>query len=110
MIGRAGRLLAEKYFDVRSQACRLENVYKTTCNHFNPAIASEVWRVEDENMPVTDLLVRRLRLLAESRGVKFGFKTGEILKEHARYIELMQQRVKGLGVAVAERDGQIGAG
>jgi len=50
------------------------------------------------------------RLLAESRGVKFGFKTGEILKEHARYIELMQQRVKELGVAVAERDGQIGAG
>jgi len=48
-------------------------------------------------------------LLAESRGVKFGFKTGEIPKEHARYIELMQQRVKGLGVAVAERDGQIGA-
>ncbi len=48
--------------------------------------------------------------MAESRGVKFGLKTGEILKEHARYIELMQQRVKGLGVAVAERDGQIGAG
>jgi len=107
-IGRAGRLLAEKYFDLRSQACRLEDVYKTTCNHFNPEIASEVWRVKDENMPVTDLLARKLRLLAESRGVKLGFKTVDILKEHARYIELMQQRMKGLGVAVAERDGQIG--
>ncbi len=107
-IGRAGRLLAEKYFDVRSQACRLEKVYKTTCNHFNPAIASEVWQVKDENMPVPYLLARKLRLLAESRSAKLGFKTGEILKEHARYIELMQQRVQGLGVAVAQRDGQIG--
>jgi len=107
-IGRAGRLLAEKYFDVRSQACRLENVYKTTCHHFNPAIASKVWQVKDANMPITSLLARRLRLLVESRSAKFGFKTGEILKEHARYIELMQQRVKGLEVAVAERDGQIG--
>jgi len=107
-IGRAGRRLAEKYFDLRSQAGRLENVYKTTCNHFNPAIASEVWRVKDENMPVTDLLARRLRLLAELPNPKVSFETGEILNEHARIIEFMQQRVKGLGVAVAERDGQIG--
>ena len=59
-------------------------------------------------MPVTDLLARRLRLLAELPNPKFGFKTSEILKEHARYIELMQQRVKGLAVAVAKREGQIG--
>ncbi len=59
-------------------------------------------------MPVACLLARRLRLLAESRSAKFGFETGAILKEHARYIELMQQRVKGLGLAMAERDGQIG--
>jgi len=59
-------------------------------------------------MPVTYLLARKLRLLAELRSPKFGFESGEILKEHARYIELMQQRVKGLEVAVAERDGQIG--
>ena len=107
-IGRAGRLLAEKYFDVRTQARRLENVYKTTCNHFNPAIASEVWRVKDENMPVPYLLARKVRLLAELRSPKFGFETGEILQEHARYIEFMQQRVKGLEVAVAQRDSQIG--
>ena len=108
MIGRAGRLLAEKYFDVRSQACRLEDVYKTTCNHFNPEIASEVWRVKDENMPVIDLLARRLELLAELPNPKFSFESGELLKEHARFIEFMQQRVEGLEVAVAERDGQIG--
>ena len=107
-IGQAGRLLAEEYFDVRSQACRLENVYKTTCNHFNLAIASEVWRVKDENMPVTYLLARRLSLLAELPNPKFSFKSGELLMEHARSIEFMQQRVQGLEVAVAERDGQIG--
>jgi glycosyltransferase involved in cell wall biosynthesis len=55
-------------------------------------------------MPVTYLLARKLRLLADLRSAKLGFETGEILKEHARYIELMQQRVKGLEVALAEPD------
>ena len=107
MIGRAGRLLAEKYFDVRSQACGLEDVYKTACNNFNPAIASEVWRVNDGNTPITLLLARKLRLLADLRSTKFGFEAGEMLGEHARYIELMERRVKGLDAGMAERDGQI---
>ena len=59
-------------------------------------------------MPVTDLLARKLELLAELPNPKFSFKSGELLMEHARSIELMQQRVKGLEVAVSERDGQIG--
>ena len=73
-----------------------------------PSVSDKV-AVKDEDMPVTYLLARRLRLLAELGSAKFGFETGEILKEHARYIELVQQRVQGLEVAVAERDGQIGA-
>ena len=32
-----------------------------------------------------------------------------MLKEHARYIELMEQRMKGLDAGVAERDHQIAA-
>jgi glycosyltransferase involved in cell wall biosynthesis/uncharacterized coiled-coil protein SlyX len=107
MIGQAGRLLAEKYFDVRSQACCLENVYETARNNFNPVIASEVWRVNDENSPVTLLLARKLRLLADLPNTNIAFEAGEMLREHARYIELIQQRVKGLEAGVAERDGQI---
>jgi len=37
-IGRAGRLLAEQYFDVKSQARRLEQLYKVACANFDPGL------------------------------------------------------------------------
>lgn len=103
MIGRAGRLLAQKYFDVRSQACLLEAVYKTACNNFDPAIASETWRDAGPNTPVTLLLARKLKLLAAS-STKLEFAAGDILREYARYIEFVQRRVAGLETVIAERD------
>lgn len=106
-IGRAGRVLAEKYFDVRCQAGVLDKVYKAACNDFNPTIASEVWRAADEKTAVTLQLARKLSLMADLRGTQFGFEAGDLLRGHARYIELMQQRVKGLDAGVAGRDGQI---
>ena len=108
-IGRAGRRLAEKYFDVRVQAGRLEDIYKTACKNFSLALASEIWRAADENTPVALLLARKLRFLADLSGTKFRADAGEMLREHARYIELMQERVNGLDVSVAERDRQIAA-
>lgn len=107
MIGRAGRQFAEKYFDLRSQARRLEDVYKIACNNFNLAIASEIWRVEDENIPIALMLAHKLSLLADLHSTKYGFKAGEMLREHARYIELMQHRVQALDAGVVKRDGQI---
>ena len=46
-------------------------------------------------------------MLAELRDKEGGFEVGDILREHARYIELMQRRLRGLAEALAERDGQI---
>ncbi len=106
-IGQAGRRFAEKHFDVKLQAKRMENVYKIACDNFNPTIAAEVWRTGEENTPVALLLARKLKLLVESHSAKFNFEAGEILKEHARYIELMQMRVKGLETGIVNRDGQI---
>ncbi len=103
-IGRAGRLLAEKYFDVRSQACRLEGVYKTACNNFNPAIASKVWQEEGPGSPVTLLLARKLRLLADSCGPQCGFEVAEMVMTHEKYMEHLHQRVKGLEMSIEERD------
>ncbi len=107
MIGRAGRNVAEKYFDVRKQARRLEDVYKTACCNFNPAIASEIWRTKDEDNPIGLLVARRLRLLADVRAARSDFHASEMLKEHARYIELMERRVRGLETTMAERDRPI---
>jgi glycosyltransferase involved in cell wall biosynthesis len=103
-IGRAGRRLAEKYFDVRAQTSLLEDVYKTACRNFNRAMASEIWRATGEKTPVALLLARKLRLLADSGSAESEFGTCDILREHARYIERMQQRVGGLEAAIAERD------
>jgi len=100
-IGQAGRQLAEKYFDVRSQARLLEMVYKTARDHFDPAIALETWRDADEATPVTSLLARKLRLLAAS-SAKLEFAARDILTELARHIEQMQQRVGGLEAVIAE--------
>jgi len=102
-IGRAGRLIAEKYFDVRSQARRLEVVYKTACNAFNPTIASEAWSGAGPNTAVTQLLAHKLSLLASSNA-KLEFSAGDMLREHSHYIEFLQRRVGGLETVIAEQD------
>jgi glycosyltransferase involved in cell wall biosynthesis len=106
-IGQGGRKFAEKYFDLQKQATRLENVYKIACDNFYPDIAKDLWLNADKNSSVTLLLARKLNLLADSQATKFSQEVGEILKEHARYIGVMQRRVGGLEVEMAERDGQI---
>ncbi len=106
-IGQGGRQFAEKYFDVKSQAKRMANVYKIACDNFDPVIAAEVWRTGDENTPVAVLLARKLKLMADSNGAKFSFEAGEMLKEHARYIDSMQLRLQGLEASIAGCDGQI---
>jgi glycosyltransferase involved in cell wall biosynthesis len=118
-IGRAGRLLAEKYFDVRSQARRLEAVYNTACVKFDAAIASKVWCANGKKVSVASRLANRLRSLADADTTKFSFGAAEMLRQHADYIESMQSRVEGLertihdersdplNHAVAERDRRI---
>ena len=101
-IGRAGRLIAEKYFDVRSQARRLEEVYRTACNLFSATIASQTWSGAGPNTTVTQLLARKLRLLA-SANANLGISAGDMLREHSRYIEFLQRRVAGLESVIAEQ-------
>lgn len=107
-IGQAGRKFAEKYFDIKLQTGRMATVYQIACENFDPVIAAKVWRVKDANTPVTLLLAHKLKLLADSHGTKYGFEVGELLMEHAKYIELMQLRVAGLEVGIADRDELIG--
>jgi len=102
-IGQAGRLMAEKYFDVRAQARCLEDVYKAAYNIFNPALAAEVWKQADENTSLTLLLARKLKLLAASSR-KLDIAAADILMEYARSLEYMQRRVGGLETVIAKRD------
>jgi hypothetical protein len=102
-IGQAGHRLAVKYFDVRWQTRRLEDVYKAGWNIFNREIAAETWRDADANTPVTLLLARKLRLLACSTA-KLEFSADDILREHAKYLEFASRRVIGLETLIAERN------
>jgi GT2 family glycosyltransferase/glycosyltransferase involved in cell wall biosynthesis len=99
-IGMAGRRLAEKYFDARFQARRLESLYKIACDRFNPSIAREAWRDTTQSTPMPLLLSRKLRLLADLDHVKLECSAKNLLLEHSRHIELMQQRVSGMGKAL----------
>jgi hypothetical protein len=101
-IGRAGRLLAEKYFDVRLQTRHLEQVYKAACERFNPIVASETWKDAGPDTPVILLLARKLKLLATSN-IKLECTASDILMEFARYIEFAQKRVGGLESFISER-------
>jgi glycosyltransferase involved in cell wall biosynthesis len=106
-IGRAGRLLAEKYFDVRSQARLFEDVYKTACSDFNSAIASAVWQSADGDLRIALVLARKLRLLANLLGVECRLNTANLLRQYADNVEWTERRVIGLEESVNERDSQI---
>jgi len=106
-MGRAGRVIAEKYFDVRAQAALLEAVYNKACRNFDFTIASKVWKSADEDEPVAFMLARKLRLLAKTRLMEVRFDTGELLRKQANYIESMQRRVMALEKGIDERDSQI---
>jgi hypothetical protein len=108
-IGRAGRRLAEKYFDVRVQARQLKNIYEDACKAFNPAIAAKLWCTADPNTPGPLLLAKKLRLLSDSNGTKFSGLGPGIIREYARYIELTQARVTGLDTSLAEQAREIAA-
>ena len=95
-IGQAGRLLAEQYFDVKSQARGLEQLYKVACAGFDPGLSSAIWPRENLNEPVPLRLARKLRLLADLGKRQSECSTGDLFIEHAHYIELMHQRVEGL--------------
>jgi len=107
MIGRSGRILAEKYFDVRNQARRLEGVYNVARGNFNPEVASEIWRTKTKDIPIQLLVARKLRLMADMCDTKMIFEKSPMMREYARHIELMEQRVRNLEAEVAKRDVQI---
>ncbi len=106
-IGRAGRLLAEKYFDVRAQACRLEGVYRAARNNFNPVIASNVWQEGGQVSPVTLVLARKLRLMSDLCKPQCDFKVSEMVWIHGEYMEHLHQRVRGLESRIEERDALV---
>jgi glycosyltransferase involved in cell wall biosynthesis len=106
-IGQAGRLFAEKYFDLEIQARKLANVYKIACENYDPMIAREIWQIMDKNSPVTLLLARKLKLMADRKSNKSNSEVSGLLKEYARYIGLIQFRLDGLDVVIGERDLQI---
>lgn len=105
-IGRAGRLLAEKYFDVRSQARILETIYHDACNSFDAASASEIWAHADIDTPLRLLLARKLELLAGS-SAKAECSAPDLLREYGRFLRIMHRRLNGLEEALGWRDSAL---
>ncbi|MCZ6799080.1 MAG: glycosyltransferase family 4 protein, partial [Nitrospirae bacterium] len=107
-IGRAGRLLAEKYFDVRVQATHLEEVYNSARLNFHSAISANIWQGKGVNFPFELRLALKLRLLASSEGATHIGDAGRLLQEYAKLMERMYQRIKGLEDRLAQEKGSVG--
>ena len=95
-IGRAGRLLAEKHFDVRGQAEKLEKVYTSTCLNYNPAASAEFWQRPGDHCSFEMRLALKLRSLARSENPSLKADSGGLLVEYAKLTERTQQRIIGL--------------
>lgn len=106
-IGQGGRKFAEKYFDIKSQASRMEGVYRSATSIFSATIASAIWQRQVYKDSVDLMLARKLNLLADSYSEKSRVEVPGLLREHARLIESKKSRVFGLEAATVERDGLI---
>lgn len=106
-IGRAGRDLAEKYFDARIQAGCLEAVYTAVCSHFDPELASQVWRNTGQDPHVNMLLARKLRLISERKAEHSALDARQLLKTHVNFIESTWRRLHSLESVAYGRECQI---
>jgi len=107
-IGRAGRFLAEKYFDISIQATHLEKVYNSARLNFHPAISANIWQGQGENFPFELRLALKLRLLANSEGAVHIGNAGGLLQEYSSLMERMYQRLKGLEDRLAQEQSGVG--
>ena len=112
-IGRAGRRLAEEYFDVSKQVRRLEDVYRTACDRFSSEIALEVWRDTDELVPVPFRLARKLERIVNGGDKKLTQREKDLMQVHAQCIRSLHKRLGHLEqrisaqVAIATRERMI---
>jgi hypothetical protein len=100
-IGAAGRQFAQRHFDIKQQAARLEQAYQAACSNFDATIAATVWQTPVQNATVDLMLARKLGLMADSSNAVTSVSVQSLLQEHARLMESKQARVLGLETAIA---------
>lgn len=106
-IGLAGRKFAEKHFDVKLQALRLEAAYDTACARFDASIAAQVWQLPVDINSVDLLLAHKLNLMTASHGAESSLEIPGLLREHAQLIQSKRARINGLEAASVARDRQV---
>lgn len=100
MIAKSGRRFAEKHFDAKSQALKLENTYKIACHNFNPIVSKKLWAGKCVGGAVDLYLALKLKLLAEVKDSEINFRVNDILNDYSQYIEYGHRRISGLEVYV----------
>ena len=107
VVGEAGRRFAEKNFDIRLQAIRMEAAYQKACANFDATIAAQVWQGAPQGDSVDLLLARKLIFLADSQRHRSSIEMPALLREHAQLVQSKRARVDGLELATAVRDAHI---
>ncbi len=101
-IGSAGRKIAEQYFDVRNQARLLEQLYIKASRYFDESVTRQVWSANDYNVPVSSLLVKKLKLLASQVNHNSQINPVKMLDSYADLIDTMERRVTGLETVIVQ--------
>jgi len=102
-IGRAGRLFAERNFDINSQASILLGVYGVARRNFNSSLAAKVWQNHGDGDAVEQLLAKKLKLMAEKNVNPVRVEIAALLKDYTRLMQSKISRVNGLEAELAAR-------
>jgi len=105
-IGEGGRRFAETHFDPRTQAARLEAVYRSAREAYDERIAREVWTAQAADTAVRALLVVRLRAMAKARP---DDARTPMLNAYATLLDKALERERGLEAGIAVRDHELAA-
>ena len=95
-IGQLGQKVAEKYFDVKHQVSRLENLYTKAYKNFHLSHAKVIWQEQEDEPSMLFRLARKLNLLSHSKSIKSDSEVDRLFGEFAKYLQLMNRRVKGV--------------
>lgn len=92
-IGQAGRLLAEKKFDVRQQSVCLEEVYSAAQARFDPAITAQIWQAEADDYSPVFRLARKLIIVGEKENNWLLQEHGRLLEDTAKRLNAVENRL-----------------
>lgn len=99
-MGRNGRRFAEKHFDIKVQAVRLETAYELAIQAFDPKLSASIWQARAAEHSVNHQYVRKLEYLATLQNLPSHVTAIDLMSDLADSAASLDARVAGLEAAL----------